>query len=59
MLQIDHKMPFFACSSHLLPQKFMKSPDFTSIYVWRTKSNDITVIEVILQKKVLQPSKKP
>ena len=29
----------------------MKSPDFTSIYEWRTKSNDTTVIEVILRKK--------
>ena len=51
MLQIEYKRHFFACSSYLLPQKFMKSPDFTSIYIWRTKSNDITVIEVILQKK--------
>ena len=51
MLQIGYKRHFFACRSHLLLQKFMESPDFTSIYVWRTKSNDITVIEVILQKK--------
>ena len=51
MLQIGHKMHFFACSSYLLQQKSMESPDFTRIYEWHTKSNDITVIEVILQKK--------
>ena len=49
--QFGYKIKFSACNSGLLPQKFMKSHDFVSIYLWRSKSNDITVIWVILQKK--------
>ena len=49
--QFGYKIQFYACNSRMLPQKFMKSHDFTSIYLWRNKSNDITVIRVILQKK--------
>ena len=56
--QFGYKIQFSACNSRLLPQKFMKSHDFTSIYLWRNKSNDITVIRVILKKKVSHPSTK-